>query len=156
MKIDKDGYLIYEEYDYLIIYSILVSISLFKIKETATLFFINSCSTINGRTTYTDPRLAFAVSDSVDCEPDPDRPDEPLPEPTSRQLLDSAVSQISRFDSWSTALQILDGVDLSDKHAVITGGTRYLFRTVFSVSTLCCNGEFKFLQSFRMFCFVAI
>ena len=59
-----------------------------------------SCSHVNKRTTYTDPRLAFAHED---CG----RPD--------------VISQ--RFDAYSSALGVLQGRDLSDKYAVVTGAT---------------------------------
>ncbi|XP_071786011.1 WW domain-containing oxidoreductase-like [Asterias amurensis] len=55
---------------------------------------------VNKRTTYTDPRLAFAHED---CG----RPD--------------VISQ--RFDAYSSALGVLQGRDLSDKYAVVTGAT---------------------------------
>lgn len=50
------------------------------------------------RTTYTDPRLAFAIEEK-------DHPDD------FRQ----------RFDGSSTALQVLHGRDLSGKVAIVTG-----------------------------------
>ncbi|RWS29636.1 WW domain-containing oxidoreductase-like isoform X3 [Leptotrombidium deliense] len=55
-------------------------------------------SHINKKTTYTDPRLAFAIEEK------------------------SGVTDIrQRFDSSSTALQVLHGRDLTDKVVVITG-----------------------------------
>ena len=56
-------------------------------------------SHINKKTTYTDPRLAFAVEEK-------ENPDD------FRQL----------FDSSSTSLQVLHGRDLSGKVAIVTGG----------------------------------
>ncbi|RWS11075.1 WW domain-containing oxidoreductase-like isoform X1 [Dinothrombium tinctorium] len=53
---------------------------------------------INKKTTYTDPRLAFAVEEK-----------------------DNVTDIRQRFDSSSTALQVLHGRDLSNKVAVITG-----------------------------------
>lgn len=53
---------------------------------------------INSRTTYADPRLAFAVEEN-------ERPGD------FRQ----------RFDASSTALQVLHGRDLSGKVAIVTG-----------------------------------
>lgn len=56
------------------------------------------CSHINKRTTYLDPRLAFTVEDN------------PV-KPTPRQ----------KYDGNSTAMEILQGRDLSGKVAIITG-----------------------------------
>lgn len=56
-------------------------------------------SHINKKTTYTDPRLAFAVEEK-------DNPDD--------------IRQ--RFDSSSTALQVLHGRDLTGRVAIVTGG----------------------------------
>ena len=56
-------------------------------------------SHINKKTTYTDPRLAFAVEDN-----------------------DSPDDFTQKFDSSSTALQVLHGRDLSGKVVIVTGG----------------------------------
>ena len=56
------------------------------------------CSHINHKTTYTDPRLAFA-----------------------EEIKDSALDFRQKFDASSTALQILHGRDMSGKHVIITG-----------------------------------
>lgn len=55
-------------------------------------------SHINKKTTYTDPRLAFAEDESSRRE----------------------IKQ--KFDGNSTALQILSGRDLSGKYVIVTGG----------------------------------
>lgn len=60
--------------------------------------FVFFCSHINKRTTYLDPRLAFTVEDN------------PV-KPTTRQ----------KYDGNSTAMEILQGRDLSGKVVVITG-----------------------------------
>lgn len=52
----------------------------------------------NERVTYADPRLAFA-----------------------KEVKDSPMDLRQRFDSSTTALQVLHGVDLSGKVAIITG-----------------------------------
>lgn len=56
------------------------------------------CSHINKRTTYLDPRLAFTVDDN------PAKP---------------AIRQ--RYDGSTTAMEILQGRDLSGKVVVVTG-----------------------------------
>ena len=56
-------------------------------------------STINDKTTLTDPRLAFAVEEKTSP---------------------SDITQ--HFDSSTTALQVLHGRDLSGKVAIVTGG----------------------------------
>lgn len=72
----------------------------------------------NKRTTYTDPRLAFAV--------------EEIP------LNISEVRQ--RFDASSTALQVLHGRDLSGKVAIITGcNTGIGFETARSMALHGCQ-----------------
>lgn len=60
--------------------------------------FVFFCSHINKRTTYLDPRLAFTVEDN------------PV-KPTTRQ----------KYDGNSTAMEILQGRDLSGKVVIITG-----------------------------------
>ena len=55
---------------------------------------------MNKKTTFTDPRLAFAVEDK---EPG------------------DASSMRQKFDSNSTALQVLKGRDLTGQYALITG-----------------------------------
>ena len=57
------------------------------------------CSHVSKKTTYTDPRLAFAV-DVKDEKP-------------------TCLKQ--RFDGSSTALQVLQGRDLTGKYVIITG-----------------------------------
>ena len=59
---------------------------------------LTMCSHINQKTTYTDPRLAFA-----------------------EEVKNSAMDFRQKFDASSTALQILHGRDLSGKHVIITG-----------------------------------
>jgi len=56
-------------------------------------------SHVSEKTTYTDPRLAFAVD--------------------AKQENDKTVRQ--RFDGSSTALHVLQGRDLSGKYAIVTG-----------------------------------
>lgn len=68
-----------------------------KISDEETLLFYDR---ISGKTTYTDPRLAFAVEEK----------DDPM---DIRQ----------RFDASTTAMQILHGMDLSGKIVLVTGGT---------------------------------
>lgn len=58
----------------------------------------NIFSHLNKRTTYTDPRLAFAVEES-----------------------NNPQDFNQRFDAFSTALGVLQGRDLSGKYAIITG-----------------------------------
>lgn len=62
-------------------------------------FFFHIYSTINNKTTFTDPRLAFAIEEK-----------------------DSNSEMAQNFDSSSTALQVLHGRDLSGKVAIVTGG----------------------------------
>lgn len=57
------------------------------------LFFI--FSHVNKKTTLTDPRLAFAVTESKDLK--------------------------QKFDGSSTALHVLNGRDLTDKYVIVTG-----------------------------------
>ncbi len=70
-------------------------------------------SHINKKTTYTDPRLAFAVEDTSD---DP-----------------NIIKQ--RFDGGSTAQQVLMGRDLTGQYAIVTGANsgigRYHFKSSF-------------------------
>ncbi|XP_077283492.1 WW domain-containing oxidoreductase [Arctopsyche grandis] len=71
----------------------------------------------NGRKTYTDPRLAFAV-------------EEKLHQDDFRQ----------RFDSSTTALQVLHGRDLSGKVAFVTGcNTGIGFETAYSLARHGCK-----------------
>lgn len=67
---------------------------------TRPIFLSFGCSHINKRTTYTDPRLAFAYDIG------------------QKDKLDFR----QRFDSSSTTDQVLDGRDLSGKVAIVTGG----------------------------------
>ena len=60
-------------------------------------------SHINKKTTYTDPRLAFAVEESS----------------VEGRSLARSVKQ--RFDASSTPMQVLLDRDLSKKHAIVTG-----------------------------------
>ena len=55
-------------------------------------------SHIKKRTTYTDPRLAFAMEESP-----------------------KAGTLAQRFDAYSSALSVLQGRDLSNKYAIVTG-----------------------------------
>ncbi len=64
----------------------------------------------NGRTTYTDPRLAFAIEEK-------EHPGD------FRQ----------RFDGSSTALQVLHGRDLSGKIAIVTGANTGIGMFLFTV-----------------------
>ena len=59
------------------------------------------CSHINKKTTFTDPRLAFAVEDKV--------------------IAGDMSTVKQKFDSYSTAQQVLTGRDLTGKYAIITG-----------------------------------
>ncbi|KQK73902.1 hypothetical protein AAES_163883 [Amazona aestiva] len=63
--------------------------------ESGQVYFVDH---INKRTTYLDPRLAFTVEDN------------PV-KPTTRQ----------KYDGNSTAMEILQGLDLSGKVVIITG-----------------------------------
>uniref|UniRef100_A0A8C2XZD2 WW domain-containing protein n=1 Tax=Capra hircus TaxID=9925 RepID=A0A8C2XZD2_CAPHI len=63
--------------------------------ENGQVFFVDH---INKRTTYLDPRLAFTVDDNPT-------------KPTTRQ----------RYDGSTTAMEILQGRDLSGKVVVVTG-----------------------------------
>lgn len=66
-----------------------------QITEDGKVFFVDH---INHKTTYTDPRLAFAVEES------------------------NTINDLrQRFDSSSTGLQVLHGRDLTGRVAVITG-----------------------------------
>lgn len=67
-------------------------------KGQSSWIFVFFCSHINKRTTYLDPRLAFTVEDN------------PV-KPTTRQ----------KYDGNSTAMEILQGRDLSGKVVIITG-----------------------------------
>ena len=58
-------------------------------------------SHINKKTTYTDPRLAFAVED--------------------KSTKNGVVELRQKYDSSTKALQILQGRDLTGRHALITG-----------------------------------
>jgi WW domain-containing oxidoreductase len=66
-----------------------------KVDELGNVAFIEESS---GRKTYTDPRLAFA-----------------------RETKKSPFDFKQRFDGSSTAMQVLNGMDLSSKTALITG-----------------------------------
>lgn len=58
---------------------------------------------MNKKTTFTDPRLAFAVED--------------------KDIVGDVSSIKQKFDSYSTAQQVLTGRDLTGKYAVITGAS---------------------------------
>lgn len=59
------------------------------------------CSHIHSKTTFTDPRLAFAVEDKGGAG--------------------DAISLKQKFDCNSTPTQVLSGMSLTGKYAVITG-----------------------------------
>ena len=61
--------------------------------------YICCCSHVNKKTTFTDPRLAFATEE-VDKK---------------------NVEIKQKFDASSSALQVLMGRDLSKIHAIVTG-----------------------------------
>lgn len=67
-------------------------------KGQSSLFCVFFYSHINKRTTYLDPRLAFTVEDN------------PVKPPTRQ-----------KYDGNSTAMEILQGRDLSEKVVIITG-----------------------------------
>jgi WW domain-containing oxidoreductase len=71
--------------------------------------------TVNNRTTFTDPRLAYAVERNL--------LDEELDEDGTGGGVGggSKHSFRQRFDACSTAAQVLHGVDLSGKVAIVTG-----------------------------------
>ena len=66
-------------------------------------FFFPSCSHINRKTTYTDPRLAFAQEIKSDSG-------------TKRV---EGIKQ--RFDGATYAMTVLQGRDLSGQYAIVTG-----------------------------------
>ena len=66
-----------------------------KVKEDGTVYFADH---VNHKTTYTDPRLAFA-----------------------EEVKDTPLDFRQKFDGSSTALQILQGRDLSGRFVLITG-----------------------------------
>lgn len=72
--------------------------------------FVFFCSHINKRTTYLDPRLAFTVEDN------------PV-KPTTRQ----------KYDGNSTAMEILQGRDLSGKVVIITGANSGIGRLMLHI-----------------------
>ncbi|KAJ8041755.1 WW domain-containing oxidoreductase [Holothuria leucospilota] len=79
------------------------------VDEKGLLFYIDH---LNKRTTYTDPRLAFAVEESGNPK---------------------EFNQ--RFDAYSTARGVLQGRDLSDKYAIITGANSGIgFETALSLA----------------------
>lgn len=61
-----------------------------------------------GKTTFTDPRLAFAIEET---------------DTGKGSSLTSGGGPRQKFDASSTGLQILHGIDLSNKTFAITGGT---------------------------------
>lgn len=61
-------------------------------------FFIVACSHIENKVAYVDPRLAFKEDERTN---------------------DGQVKQ--RFDASSTALQVLQGRDLTDHYVIVTG-----------------------------------
>ncbi|KAF2984200.1 hypothetical protein EK904_013334 [Melospiza melodia maxima] len=74
--------------------------------ENGQVYFVDH---INKRTTYLDPRLAFTVEDN------------PV-KPTTRQ----------KYDGNSTAMEILQGRDLSGKVAIITGANSGIGSVIFA------------------------
>ena len=61
-------------------------------------------SHLSKKTTYTDPRLAFAIEDKI------------------RNINKNGVLEIKqKFDASSTGMQVLQGRDLSKKYAIVTG-----------------------------------
>lgn len=64
---------------------------------TTTTFFVQDST---GKKTITDPRLAFC-----------------------RETKQSLYDFKQRFDASSTAFQVLNGLDLSNKRALVTGGS---------------------------------
>lgn len=60
--------------------------------------WLYACSHINEKTTYTDPRLAFA-----------------------EELKDSPMDFRQRFDGNTSAMHVLLGRDLTGKYAIVTG-----------------------------------
>ncbi|XP_014671877.1 PREDICTED: WW domain-containing oxidoreductase-like [Priapulus caudatus] len=69
-----------------------------KVTESNHIYYVDH---INKKTTYSDPRLAFAVEDNSS---------------------DAAANIRQRFDGSSRALEVLHGRDLSDKYVIVTGG----------------------------------
>ncbi|XP_069112759.1 WW domain-containing oxidoreductase-like [Argopecten irradians] len=66
-----------------------------KVADDGTVFYVDH---INSRTTYTDPRLAFA-----------------------EEVKKSRFDFRQKFDGSSTAMQVIQGRDLSGKYAIVTG-----------------------------------
>lgn len=72
--------------------------------------FVFFCSHINKRTTYLDPRLAFTVEDNP-------------AKPPTRQ----------KYDGNTTAMEILQGRDLSGKVVIITGANSGIGRLTWHI-----------------------
>lgn len=66
-----------------------------KISENGTVYYIDH---INEKTTFTDPRLAFA-----------------------EEIVEAPLDFRQRFDGNSTGMQVLQGLDLTGKYAIVTG-----------------------------------
>lgn len=85
------------------------------------------CSHINKRTTYLDPRLAFTVDDNPT-------------KPTSRQ----------RYDSSTTAMEILQGRDFTGQVVVVTGANSGIGRPYLTVVVVIfCPLNFNRNEIFR-------
>lgn len=98
------------------------------------------CSHINKRTTYLDPRLAFTVDDNPT-------------KPTTRQ----------RYDSSTTAMEILQGRDFSGKVVVVTGANSGIGRLLTDSDGGCyyyffghCYDEIRFSLTIRKLCLVVL
>lgn len=90
------------------------------VNET-TCLFLSAFSSIKKRKTYTDPRLAFAVYDETVSNPFASN-DTAANSVECEQSASMATNNFTqRFDSYSTAMTVLDGQDLSGLYMVVTG-----------------------------------